>query len=80
MLCACTSNAASADFAAVRDVLAKSRDIFVIDICDLLLAEATRLLLKLLIQGSSFCALILWLGNRSKICRSRTMHRRRRWE
>ena len=49
MLCACASDAASADFAAIRDVLAKGRDIFVIDICDLVAAEAARLLLELLI-------------------------------
>jgi hypothetical protein len=48
MLCACTSYSASADFAAIRDVLAKGGNILVIDICDLLLAEAARLLLKLL--------------------------------
>jgi len=49
VLCACASDAASADFAAIRDVLAKGRDIFVIDICDLVAAEAARLLLELLI-------------------------------
>ena len=49
MLCASTSYSASADFAAVRDVLAKGGNIFVIDICDLLLAEAAWLLLKLLV-------------------------------
>ena len=59
MLCACASDAASADFAAIRDVLAKGRDIFVIDICDLVAAEAARLLLELLIKGSSFRALVL---------------------
>ena len=62
MLCACTCNAASADFSAVRDVFAKGSDIFVIDIRGLLLAEAARLLLKLFVQGSCFCALILWLA------------------
>ncbi len=59
MLCACASDAASAEFAAIRDVLAKSRNIFVIDICDLVTAEAARLLLELLIKGSSFRALVL---------------------
>ena len=59
MLCACTCNSASADLAAIRDVLAKGRDIFVIDIGDLVAAEAARLLLELLIEGSSFCALVL---------------------
>ena len=49
MLCACASDAASADFAAVRDVLAKSGDIFVIDIAHLVATEAARLLLELLI-------------------------------
>ena len=59
MLCACASNTASADLAAIRDVLAKGRDIFVIDIGDLVTTEAARLLLELLIEGSSFCALVL---------------------
>ena len=59
MLCACASDAASADFAAIRDVLAKGRNIFVIDICDLVAAEAARLLLELLVKGSSFRALVL---------------------
>ena len=49
MLCACTCNSASADFAAIRDVLAKGRNIFVIDICDLVATEAAWLLLELLI-------------------------------
>ena len=60
MLCACTCNSASADLAAIRDVLAKGRDIFVIDICDLVAAEAAWLLLKLLIKGSSLRAFVLW--------------------
>jgi len=62
MLCACTCNSASADLAAIRDVLAKGRDIFVIDICDLVATEAAWLLLELLIKGSCFCALVLWLA------------------
>ena len=62
MLCACTCNSASADLAAIRDVLAKGRDIFVIDIGDLVATEAAWLLLELLIEGSSFCALVLWLA------------------
>jgi len=62
MLCACTCNSASADLAAIRDVLAKGRDIFVIDICDLVATEAARLLLELLIKGSSLRALVLWLA------------------
>ena len=62
MLCACTCYSASADLAAIRDVLAKCRDIFVIDIGDLVATEAAWLLLELLIKGSSFCALILWLA------------------
>ena len=62
MLCACTCYSASADLAAIRDVLAKGRDIFVIDICDLVATEAARLLLELLIKGSSLRALILWLA------------------
>ena len=62
MLCACTCYSASADLAAIGDVLAKGRDIFVIDIGDLVAAEAAWLLLELLIKGSSFCALVLWLA------------------
>ena len=62
MLCACTCNSASADLAAIRDVLAKSRDIFVVNVCDLVAAEAAWLLLELLIEGSSFSALVLWLA------------------
>jgi len=62
MLCACTCNSASADLAAIRDVLAKGRDIFVIDIGDLVATEAAWLLLELLIKGSSFSALVLWLA------------------
>ena len=62
MLCACTCYSASADLAAIGDVLAKGGDIFVINIGDLIAAEATWLLLKLLIEGSSLCALILWLA------------------
>ncbi len=62
MLCACTCYSASADLAAIRDVLTKGRDIFVIDICDLVATEAAWLLLELLIQGSSFRALVLWLA------------------
>ena len=62
MLCACTCYSASADLAAIGDVLAKGGDIFVIDIGDLVATEATWLLLELLIEGSSFCALILWLA------------------
>ncbi len=59
MLCTCASDTASADLAAIGDVLAKGRDIFVIDIGDLVTTEAARLLLELLIEGSSFCALVL---------------------
>lgn len=62
MLCACTCYSASADLAAIRDVLAKGRDIFVIDICNLVAAEAAWLLLELLIKGSSLRALVLWLA------------------
>ena len=60
MLGACACDTTSADLAAIRDVLAKGRDIFVIDICDLIAAEAAWLLLKLLIKGSSLRALVLW--------------------
>jgi len=52
MLCASTSDTASTNLAAVRDVLTKCRNIFVIDIGDLVAAEAARLLLELLIEGS----------------------------
>ena len=62
MLCACASDAASADLAAIGDVLAQRGDIFVIDIGHFVATEAARLLLELLIQGSSFRALILWLA------------------
>ena len=62
MLCACASNTTGADLAAIRDVLAKGRDIFVIDICDLVATEAAWLLLELLIKGSSLRALVLWLA------------------
>ena len=62
MLCACTCNSASADLAAIRDVLAKGRDIFVIDIGDFVATEAAWLLLELLIKGSSLRALVLWLA------------------
>ena len=58
MLCACASDATSADLAAIGNVLAKCGDIFVIDIADLVTTEAARLLLELLIKGCSFCALI----------------------
>ena len=50
MLCACTCYSASADLAAIRDVLAKSRDIFVVNVSDLVTAEAAWLLLKFLIE------------------------------
>ena len=49
MLCTCASNAASADLAAIGDVLAKGGDIFVIDIGHLVATEAAWLLLELLI-------------------------------
>ena len=62
MLCACTCDSASADLAAIGDVLAKGGDIFVIDIGDLVAAEAAWLLLELLVEGSSFCALVLRLA------------------
>ena len=62
MLCACTCNSASADLAAIRDVLTKGRNIFVIDIGDLVATEAAWLLLELLIKGSSLRALVLWLA------------------
>ncbi len=49
MLCTCASNAASADLAAIGDVLAKSGDIFVIDIFHFIATEAAWLLFELLI-------------------------------
>ena len=48
MLLACAGHATCADLASIRDVLAKGRYIFVIDISDLVAAEATWLLLNLL--------------------------------
>ena len=48
MLGASASNATCADLAAIGDVLAKGRNIFVIDIGDLVAAEAAWLLLDLL--------------------------------
>ncbi len=48
MLSASTCYSASADLAAIRDELAKSCDVLVVDIADLLLTERTRLLLELL--------------------------------
>ena len=62
MLCTCTRYSASADLAAIGDVLAKGGDIFVIDIGHLVATEAAWLLLELLIKGSSFRALVLWLA------------------
>ena len=59
MLCASTCYSASANLSAIRDVLTKCCNIFVIDIAHLVLAEAARLLLELLIEGSSFRALVL---------------------
>ena len=50
MLCACASNTTSADLAAIRDVLAEGRYIFVINVGDLVTAEAAWLLLELLIE------------------------------
>jgi len=49
VLCTCASDATSTDLSAIRDVLAKSGDIFVIDIAHLVATEAARLLLELLI-------------------------------
>jgi len=48
MLGTCTSYTTSADLAAIRDELAQSCDVLVVDVADLLLAERTWLLLKLL--------------------------------
>ena len=49
MLCAGACDTASADLAAIGDVLTQSSNIFVIDITNLVAAEAAWLLLKLLI-------------------------------
>ena len=57
MLCASTSYSSSADLAAIGDVFAKSRNIFVIDIGDLVAAEAAWLLLDFLER----CWRNLWL-------------------
>ena len=62
MLSASASYSASANLSAIRDVLTKCCNIFVIDIAHLVLAEAARLLLELLIEGSGLRALILWLA------------------
>lgn len=48
MLCASTCYSASANLAAIGDVLAKKIEILVIDIGDLVTAERTWLLLELL--------------------------------
>ena len=61
MLCTCTCDATGANLATIRDVLTQGIDVLVIDISNFVLAEAAWLLLKLLIKGSSFCALILRL-------------------
>lgn len=53
MLCASASYTASADLAAIGDVLTKGGNIFVIDITDLVTAETAWLLLKLLVERSS---------------------------
>ena len=58
MLCASPGDAASTNLAAIRDVLAKCRNIFVIDIGDLVAAEAAWLLLELLVQGSRSALLL----------------------
>jgi len=55
MLCAGACNTASADLAAIGDVLAKSGNIFVVDIGHLVAAEAAWLLLEFLIERSSLC-------------------------
>ncbi len=62
MLCASTGNSASADLAAIGDVLAKKVEILVIDIGDLVTAERTWLLLELLhCRGRHLGDLWLWL-------------------
>lgn len=61
MLCASASNSASANFAAIRDVLTQGRDIFVINVGDLVTTETTWLLFKLLVERRSLCRLILRL-------------------
>ena len=62
MLCASTGNSASADLAAIGDVLAKGVEILVINIGLLIAAERTWLLLKLLHSCSRHLAdFWLWL-------------------
>jgi len=62
VLCASTGNSASADLAAIGDVLAKKIEILVIDIGDLVTAERTWLLLELLhCRGRHLGDLWLWL-------------------
>ena len=48
MLCASTGYSASADLAAIGDVLAKKVDVFVVDVSCLIATERAWLLLKLL--------------------------------
>ena len=61
MLGACPCYTASADLAAVRNILAKSRNIFVIDIANFVAAETAWFLLKLLVERSSLGGLVLRL-------------------
>jgi len=48
MFGACTCDTASADLAAIGDVLTKCGNVLVVDVIDLLTTERTWLLLKLL--------------------------------
>jgi hypothetical protein len=62
MFCAGTCDAAGTDLAAIRDVFAEKGDVFVIDIADLISAEAAWLLLEFLHGRSRHLAdLRLWL-------------------
>ena len=57
-----TCDAAGTDLAAIRDVFAEKGDVFVVDIVDLISAEATWLLLKFLHGRSRHLAdFRLWL-------------------
>lgn len=67
MLGASSCDTASTDLAAIGDVLAKGRNIFVVDIANLVAAEIAWLLLELLVERSSLRRLILRLLERSVI-------------
>ena len=67
MLGAGSCDTASADLAAIGDVLTQSRNIFVIDIAHFVATEAAWLLLELLIERGSLSRLVLRLLERSVV-------------